>query len=145
MTVADSTKEVAEAASKTGAVREVSVTKVEATTTDRAVIETTIVGRTEADTVTLETRSAMAAGTEEVEMTGAESTMAVEATGETTTTVVVMVIAMGDTQEVQGEVEEELQVWQVAVENTAIVTEEKNQIKVHHRSVWRNVTPVGPS
>ena len=82
---------------------------------------------------------------EEVEMTGAESTTAVEATGETTTTVVVMVIAMGDTQEVQGEVEEELQVWQVAVENTAIVTEEKNQIKVHHRSVWRNVTPVGPS
>lgn len=52
--VADSTKEVAEAASKTGAVREVSVTKVEATTTDRAVIETTVM-TTLAETTTIET------------------------------------------------------------------------------------------
>lgn len=52
--MADSTKEVAEAASKTGAVREVSVTKVEATTTDRAVIETTVM-TTLAETTTIET------------------------------------------------------------------------------------------
>lgn len=150
----DSTKEAeAEAVSRIAEDQEVSVTKEEPTTTDKAVIETTvmttmaemilietvdvlititqIVGQTAADMVTLVMRSVMVAGMEVTEMTGAETTMVVEATGETTTIVVVMG-ATGDTEE------EVLEEWQVVVENTVIVTEEKNQFKALHHLVWPN-------
>lgn len=90
-----------------------------------------IVGQTAADMVTLVMRSVMVAGMEVTEMTGAETTMVVEATGETTTIVVVMG-ATGDTEE------EVLEEWQVVVENTVIVTEEKNQFKALHHLVWPN-------